>query len=508
MWGIYLRIRDSVTVKLVPNQSTDSIDLSLEEKRKRHITRVSFVLIALGTPYIPIFLALHLTEPALMVIPLVFLFASAIILNKCKKDILAGLLIITTTSLGVLYYGSVLGNESGTQFMFLAMTALPPAFFNKHQKIALGLGYFIPLICFYWLFFSNGALLHPLHLSTQINTILYFTISITSFLIIILSNLLFSSSAVGFEEKLLESNEELKNKNNRLSLNYLRVKQMITKIRAQQAMEADLEKGKKLQNSVLPQRAPKLENVVITHAFEPAKTLSGDYFDYFLNRVTALILPKPKKNEGDDDYDEDDSDNEENVIYKQIGIVVADVVGKGVAASLEMFSVKTVFKLLHDHWFEPQALVTRMNQISTDSHLFSKYVPLIYVALTQVEAHQYLLEYVNAGHEPAIVVRAAGTVEILDQGGAPVGMDPDEKYIQNAITLYPGDVVYIVTDGCTDVKSPTGEVIGHEELIPILIEASKKKDVDMAKYVRNRLRDFQGNAAQADDMTIVAIQIL
>ena len=116
-------------------------------------------------------------------------------------------------------------------------------------------------------------------------------------------------------------------------------------------------------------------------------------------------------------YDDDDSDDEENVIYKQIGIVVADVVGKGVAASLEMFSVKTVFKLLHEHWFEPQALVTRMNQISTESHLFSKYVPLIYVALTQVEAHQYLLEYVNAGHEPAIVVRATGMVEILDQGG-------------------------------------------------------------------------------------------
>ncbi len=307
----------------------------------------------------------------------------------------------------------------------------------------------------------------------------------------------------------LDFSNQLATSNGRLLRNYLRVRQMITKIRELKGiLEADLEKGRKLQNSALPQHPPKLENVIITHAFEPAKTLSGDYFDYFLNRVTALIIPKPKKNEDDDNYDDDDSDDEENVIYKQIGIVVADVVGKGVAASLEMFSVKTVFKLLHEHWFEPQALVTRMNQISTESHLFSKYVPLIYVALTQVEAHQYLLEYVNAGHEPAIVVRATGMVEILDQGGAPVGMDADEKYIQNAITLYPGDVVYMITDGCTDVKSPTGEVIGHEELIPILIEASKKKDVDMAKYVRNRLRDFQSNAAQADDMTIVVIQIV
>ena len=305
-------------------------------------------------------------------------------------------------------------------------------------------------------------------------------------------------------EELSKNIQKLDSSNSRLLRNYLRVKQMITKIRAQQAMEADLEKGKKLQNSALPQQAPQLENVIITHAFEPAKTLSGDYFDYFPDMSTAIIIPKPEKN--DDEYDDDDE--EETVIVKQVGIVVADVVGKGVAASLEMFSVKTVFKLLHDHWFQPKELVARLNQISLESHLFSKYVPLLYVTISQIDPHRYRLKYVNAGHEPAIIVRKEGTVEILDQGGAPVGMDADEKYIQNAITLYPGDVTFVITDGCTDVKSPTGEVIGHEELIPILIEASNQKNVDIAKYVRNRLRDFQGNAAQADDMTIVVIQIV
>jgi sigma-B regulation protein RsbU (phosphoserine phosphatase) len=400
----------------------------------------------------------------------------------------------------VLFYSLHLGFNSGAHLIFFPLVAWPFILFQNNERLLKYSGFLFLIFCvlvnhYFRIFYMASD---ELLLSYEVAKIIYFIATMTTVSFITATIYFFYKSERKIRRKLEKSN-------NRLTLNYLRVRQMITKIRQQQAMEADLEKGKKLQNSVLPQQAPKLENVIITHAFEPAKTLSGDYFDYFLNKVTALILPKPKNNEDDDNYDDDDEDN---VIYKQVGIVVADVVGKGVAASLEMFSVKTVFKLLHDHWFEPQALVTRMNQISTDSHLFSKYVPLIYVTLTQVEAHQYLLKYVNAGHEPAIIVRATGAVEILDQGGAPVGMDADEKYIQNAIALYPGDVTFVITDGCTDVKSPTGEVIGHEELIPILIEASKKKDADMAKYVRNRLRDFQGNAAQADDMTIVVIQIL
>jgi serine phosphatase RsbU (regulator of sigma subunit) len=462
--------------------------------------RINILFIAASLPFSIVFQLIGFTGLAISVVIFNIFFALSLVLSCYTYQILGRLLMLMTGTAALVFYSLLLGENAGVQYIPIAFAAIPFVLFDKKEHFWAYLSSFFTIATFFISWHLNYS--YPGQLSIALSglsrQIIFFLMTIVAFVFSIGSVFFYKRSSTKFES-------DLQNSNNRLSRNYNRVKQMITKIRAQQAMEADLEKGKKLQNSVLPQRAPKLENVIITHAFEPAKTLSGDYFDYFLNKVTGVILPKPKKNEDDDNYDDDD---EGNVIYKQIGIVVADVVGKGVAASLEMFSVKTVLKLLHDHWFEPQALVTRMNQISTDSHLFSKYVPLIYVTVTQVETYQYLLEYVNAGHEPAIVVRATGTVEILDQGGAPVGMDADEKYIQNAITLYPGDVTFVITDGCTDVKSPTGEVIGHEELIPILIEASKQKNVDIAKYVRNRLRDFQGNAAQPDDMTIVAIQIL
>ena len=476
-------------------------------------------LIVMGLPYISLFILFDLFISAQV---MGFLFGFCLLslgLIHLSFHRSGKFTLITGVSLMLLAYSILLGAETGAPLIFFPIISLGLILFERHEIKSIIIGCLIPVFCrFLFDFityspsvnaFFTANFSEPIATNTQY--IIYEFAVFTSFSFSFFFVFFYFYSNYQSEKLLTIKNEELSkniqkldSSNSRLLRNYLRVKQMITKIRAQQAMEADLEKGKKLQNSALPQQAPQLENVIITHAFEPAKTLSGDYFDYFPDMSTAIIIPKPEKN--DDEYDDDDE--EETVIVKQVGIVVADVVGKGVAASLEMFSVKTVFKLLHDHWFQPKELVARLNQISLESHLFSKYVPLLYVTISQIDPHRYRLKYVNAGHEPAIIVRKEGTVEILDQGGAPVGMDADETYIQNAITLYPGDVVYIITDGCTDVKSPTGEVIGHEELIPILIEASKKKDVDMARYVRNRLRDFQAGAMQADDMTIVVIQIV
>jgi len=452
----------------------------------------------LSAQYPILFIILKLPLSAMCTIPVVLGFYVSLILNKKGFNLTARLLIIFTNMICMIFFACLLGKSSGAHLILFGVSVVPSLIFQFHERRTLIISTLIPLISFLMLELTNYQLI-PIseYISPEITKITYISGGITSFIFIFFQIILFRRINQFYQVKIEDQNQQLN-----ISLN--ESKKMSQKIQVlKEAMEADLEKGKKLQNSALPQQAPQLENVIITHAFEPAKTLSGDYFDYFPDMSTAIIIPKAKKN--DDEYDDDDE--EDTVIVKQVGIVVADVVGKGVAASLEMFSVKTVFKLLHDHWFEPQALVTRMNQISTDSHLFSKYVPLLYVTISQIDPHRYQLKYVNAGHEPSVVIKKNGDVIILDQGGAPVGMDGDEVYIENEIILEAGDTAFMITDGCTDVKSPTGEVIGHEELIPILIEASKQKNVDIAKYVRNRLRDFQGNAAQADDMTIVVIQI-
>ena len=459
--------------------------------------RIAIISFLLAFPYFFVFGYFKLYIATFAVFPTLLLCISILILNKFKQYHLAASLTIFGISGVVLFYSLHLGFNSGAHLIFFPLIAWPFILFSDEKRFLKYLSFLFLISCIlidhYYRIFDMSS--DERLLSYEIAKKIYFIATVTTISFITATIYFFYKSEIKIRRKLEKSN-------NRLTLNYLRVRQMITKIRQQQAMEADLEKGKKLQNSVLPQQPPKLENVIITHAFEPAKALSGDYFYYFPDMSTATIIPKPKKNE--EDYDDDEEDT---VIVKQVGIVVADVVGKGVAASLEMFSVKTVFMLLHDHWFQPKELVTRLNSMATDSHLFSKYVPLIYVTLTQLDKYKYQLIYVNAGHEYGVLIKANGDIIILDQGGAPAGMDKDERYVETKLILEKDDTLCLFTDGCTDVKSPSGETIGFDELLPILKEAARQDKHDVAKYIRNRLRDFQGNAAQADDMTIVAIKV-
>ncbi len=432
--------------------------------------------------------------------PLDCVLLSVPIFNRYKLHLFAKCILLSISNLAIFLYADLLGGQAGIQLLFIAMMSLPMILFDKAQNKSRILFLSTPIFLYFLLEFNSYHLISVYQLGPVENKVVFLAILICTIIINYLAIRFFYLSYQKSEESLLKVNTKLQTSNRRLSKHLSWTKKMLDRIRSQKAMEADLEKGRKLQNSTLPQTAPQMHNLTISHTFESAKSLSGDYFDYAPNHATATPIPTAHPQN-----DEDDDDTEPQFIFSQIGIIVADVVGKGVAASLEMFSVKTVFKLLHEHWFNPIELVTRLNKMSTDSHLFSKYVPLIYITLTQLQGNQYQLNAVNAGHEYGVIIKASGEVILLDQGGAPAGMDKDEKYIETQYSLDKNDTVFLFTDGCTDVKSPNGEVIGFDELLPILHQATQQHPKDIARYVRNRLQDFQGKAPQADDMTIVAV---
>jgi serine phosphatase RsbU (regulator of sigma subunit) len=489
---------------------------SLSLERKIILTRgIAYFLIIMGLPYIVLFILFGLEVSEKVMLGLYTTCFLTLVLIKYRYERLAKLILIFGVSGMLFSYSILLGVDTGAPLIFFPIISLALILFEKNEVKLIFFGSLIPV------FFR--VILDLITKSQKISQFfsMHFHEDISSFaqMVIyqfaVLTSFSFTFFFVFFyfysnnqSEKLLEvknallssSVKELNSSNKRLKLNYKRIEKMLDRIRSQKAMEADLEKGRKLQNSTLPQTAPQMLNLTISHAFESAKSLSGDYFDYAPNHATATPIPTAHPQN-----DDDDADTEPQFIFSQIGIIIADVVGKGVAASLEMFSVKTVFKLLHEHWFNPIELVTRLNTMSTDSHLFSKYVPLIYITLTQLQGNQYQLNAVNAGHEYGVIIKASGEVILLDQGGAPAGMDKDEKYIETQYSLDKNDTVFLFTDGCTDVKSPNGEVIGFDELLPILHQATQQHPKDIARYVRNRLQDFQGKAPQADDMTIVAV---
>ena len=476
------------------------------------VCKIALLFFICALPYVPLFIILNLRVSALIVVFTMSAFAITIPLVKLGHSTLGKLVLIISPGLAFFACANILSPLSGAQFLLFTLVALPPILFDLYYLnwiisttlIPVALYVILELGNYQWINYQEQVPLHTLkiiHISAIITTFILLTMSAISYLA---SRRRYEIKIEDQNTKLQESNTQLINTLNNLETSNRRLNKHLnlTKKLSQRIqnlkdlLEADLEKGRKLQYSALPQSPPKMQDIVISHAFDPAKTLSGDFFYYFPNMNTASFIPISGASEDDDD--------QHQIILNQLGVVVADVVGKGVAASLEMFSVKTVFKLLHQYWFSPKELVTRLNDMSADSHLFSKYVPLIYATVTYISQSQYALRYVNAGHEYGVIIRASGETIILDQGGAPAGMDKDELFVETEIVLHKNDAVFLFTDGCTDVKSPNGDSIGFDELLPILHLATQQPSYDIARFVRNRLSEFQGNTPQTDDMTIVA----
>jgi serine phosphatase RsbU (regulator of sigma subunit) len=474
------------------------LNVELNLKKELLLLRITWIFLLICAPYYFIFEWLGITVAQKGVLPTVLVYIFTLIFCSYNKQKIAILVLILGTSISLTYYSLLLGISSGAHLLLLPLAILPILLNTSSQAYLGAMLCLIPLASLLIIYFFTWNSLLPISIALPHSTlsIINLIACLSAFALIIPP--VFISNKLNLEFSIYISNQSKKllTSNRRLNKHLNWTKQMLARIRSQKAMEADLEKGRKLQHAALPQSPPKMQDIVISHAFDPAKTLSGDFFYYFPNMATATFIPFPGASEDDDDHHQ--------IILNQLGVVVADVVGKGVAASLEMFSVKTVFKLLHEYWFSPKELVTRLNAMSADSHLFSKYVPLIYATLTHLNHSQYALRYVNAGHEYGVVIKANGETIILDQGGAPAGMDKDEQFVETELVLDKHDTLFLFTDGCTDVKSPSGDSIGFDELLPILHLATQHPPYDIARFVRNRLQDFQGKAPQADDMTIVA----
>ncbi len=172
-----------------------------------------------------------------MVIPAVILFGIATLMSKKGHSNLAGLLLIATVSLVILYFGVVLGDKSGAQYMYFAMSALPIAFFNKKHRIYFGLGIAFPIVCFFILIWVLFGMIPPLVVAPIYFKFLQLFIAATSFTIIFGSHSVFFSMVTDSEENLIKNNEVLNQSNTTLvaTLNRLEKSNALVQSLAQQA---------------------------------------------------------------------------------------------------------------------------------------------------------------------------------------------------------------------------------------------------------------------------------
>jgi serine phosphatase RsbU (regulator of sigma subunit)/pSer/pThr/pTyr-binding forkhead associated (FHA) protein len=237
------------------------------------------------------------------------------------------------------------------------------------------------------------------------------------------------------------------------------------------AIKQDLALASKIQRGFLPDHGPDVDGYEFFSYYYPARTIGGDFFDY---------IPMPDG---------------------RIVIVLADVAGKGIAASLIVAKLASEFRICLLSEPTPEAAIARMNNIFCDPRWEDRFVTAVLMVL-QPRAHEVCI--VNAGHMAPLLRHADGTIEEIGQelSGLPIGVAEDMEFDPLTISMAIGDSLTAYTDGIPDAANIRDEFYGTDRLLTEM-NAKPFKNVDeMGRHVIDHVRRFAGSQSQTDDMCV------
>ena len=242
-----------------------------------------------------------------------------------------------------------------------------------------------------------------------------------------------------------------------------------------QRLETQLEIAREVQLQLLPPRDPKLEGFDISAYNFPTEEVSGDYYDWV--RI----------------YDD------------QIGIVIADVSGKGVPAALLMAFLRASLRAASHIGYAPHISMSKVNYLLWESIERNQFVTAFYGIL---DAPNRTLAYSNAGHNPPLLMNADGTVQFEERGGVPLGMFRDSRYYEYFATIEPGQVFVLYTDGVTDAMNQSGEEYGSQRLVEAVRQGRELSARDLIHFIQQDVIKWTDGRGAHDDITFFVVKAL
>jgi phosphoserine phosphatase RsbU/P len=254
---------------------------------------------------------------------------------------------------------------------------------------------------------------------------------------------------------------------------------LILEIADRVVMKRDLQIAREIQTWLLPGAPPQIPGLDIAYATRPANTVAGDYYDVF---------PRPGRT------------NQEN----RVVLAVADVAGKSIPAAMLMATFQASLKTLSTAQVALPELAANMNRYAcTNSQGGLRFTTAF---LAEYDPVQRTLDYINAGHNNPILLRANGSVERLDVGGLPYGILPEVKYQAGTVSLLPGDWLVIFTDGLVEAENARQEDYGEGRLLNVIQAAKSLSPAELLKRLIAELDLFVGTTPQHDDVTCMLLK--
>lgn len=238
----------------------------------------------------------------------------------------------------------------------------------------------------------------------------------------------------------------------------------------------ELEIAKGIQQSFLPDAAPRIDRTDIAAVTVPARVVGGDFYDF---------IPFEKN---------------------RWGLVVADVSGKGIPAALFMALSRTLVRASVRGAPSAADAVKHANQLILEDSKANMFVTLFYAIL---DGHTMKLEYANAGHNPPLFHGdPGGDVVLLKAQGVPLGLMPDMELYNDTIYLKPGHVVTLYTDGVTEAVNDAHEQFEIDRLSAVVHRNRLLPAAEIIRRTQQEIHEFVENQPQFDDITLMVVKTL
>jgi len=238
-------------------------------------------------------------------------------------------------------------------------------------------------------------------------------------------------------------------------------------------MDKELEMARDIQRRLMPQEIPVVTGLEVYGESRPCFEVAGDYYDIINNDEGNTFL------------------------------VIADVSGKGAGAAMIMANLQASIRVGLEITEDFADFVARINNHIHKNTSSSEFITLFIGAW---EPSRGMFHYINAGHNPPIMLNKDGRITTLDATGLILGVLPDQKYERKAVKLEAGTLIAIYTDGLEEAMNPRHEIFGQKRIIEVIKENRNSSAFDIVKSVQEKAIEFCEGKPLHDDLTMIVIK--
>jgi len=269
--------------------------------------------------------------------------------------------------------------------------------------------------------------------------------------------------------------------------------ELAVELRKKERLDQELEIGAEIQRRLLPRQCPNIPGLSLAARCKPANRVGGDYYDFIPTNQNQLK-----------------ANSQEVTENASWGLVIGDVMGKGVPAGLIMTMLRGMLRGEVLHGNSPAGILQNLNRVMyADLDNSHRFVTMFY---SEYDPQTRILSYSNAAHNPPLWWHAATkTVTRLDTLGMLIGLDANSEYEDAEAQLEVGDTVIYYTDGLTDAAAAGGDRFDENNFVTSFRTACKYCNTpqEIVEYLFDQVEQFIGSDRQnTDDMTLVVLQIL